>query len=230
MILILGGTSEGVKEANTLKKEGQDFIITVATEYGLDLYKDLFPGKVELTRFTKSLLRKFIQDHNIHKIIDCTHPYAKEIKSIAKKIAKELSLTYIERTRPNIKDPFTKETFYINSIKEAGKLIKEKGFKHPLFATGSKDLSFMEYLQGIDVYVRMLPYEKSIINAVRAGIPRKNIIAIQGPFSKELNKAIIDQYGIDVLVTKDSGKEGGLIEKLQAAKETGIPVILVKPS
>ena len=52
-----------------------------------------------------------------------------------------------------------------------------------------------------------------IEQCVKMGIKSSNILALQGPFSLELNKAIFNQYHIDVVVTKDSGKTGGVPEK-----------------
>jgi precorrin-6A/cobalt-precorrin-6A reductase len=60
------------------------------------------------------------------------------------------------------------------------------------------------------------------------GIKSPNILALQGPFSHELNKAIFNQYRIDVVVTKDSGKIGGVPEKIQAAMETGIDTVVIQ--
>ena len=60
-----------------------------------------------------------------------------------------------------------------------------------------------------------------------AGIPHRNIIAVQGPFSEELNKAVIREYEIDVMITKDSGTAGGFPEKISAAKDCQIPVIVI---
>ena len=58
-------------------------------------------------------------------------------------------------------------------------------------------------------------------------IPLRNIIAMQGPFSTECNIALIRQYQIRYLVTKDGGREGGFGQKREAALRTGIPMILI---
>ena len=56
------------------------------------------------------------------------------------------------------------------------------------------------------------------------GICGKQILALQGPFSVEMNEAILKQYHINCLVTKRSGKNGGYQEKIEAAKRLGISV------
>jgi precorrin-6A/cobalt-precorrin-6A reductase len=54
------------------------------------------------------------------------------------------------------------------------------------------------------------------------------IIAMQGPFSYELNKALLIDYRASVLVTKESGPVGGTDNKIKAALDLGIPVILME--
>ncbi|VAX32501.1 hypothetical protein MNBD_NITROSPIRAE03-886, partial [hydrothermal vent metagenome] len=70
----------------------------------------------------------------------------------------------------------------------------------------------------------------SVRACLDAGVRRQHIIAMQGPFSAELNIALIRQYGIDCLVTKRTGRAGGFYEKIEAARECGIWVVVVENS
>ena len=74
----------------------------------------------------------------------------------------------------------------------------------------------------------MLPFASSLDACEASGIPRKNIIAMQGPFIKAINIALMEQFGINYMVTKDSGKEGGFDDKMEAAKEAGATLIVIK--
>lgn len=89
-----------------------------------------------------------------------------------------------------------------------------------LLTTGSKELSV--YCKTSDVrerlYVRVLPGLESISLCMHNDIKGKHILALQGPFSTQLNEALIDQYDIRCLVIKKSGAAGGFIEKIAAAK------------
>lgn len=55
----------------------------------------------------------------------------------------------------------------------------------------------------------------------------KHILAIQGPFSYEMNLAMIRDYKADVMVTKNSGLIKGSDTKLRAAMDAGISVIII---
>ena len=73
----------------------------------------------------------------------------------------------------------------------------------------------------------MLPLENVVSSCLALGIPAAHLIAMQGPFSEELNLAMIHQWNIRCLVTKESGKAGGFLEKINAAKRAQIPVLLI---
>ena len=74
----------------------------------------------------------------------------------------------------------------------------------------------------------MLPTEERIAACRRAGVPFSRIIAIQGPFSLELNLALMEQFRLRVLVTKDGGKAGGMVEKLEAARRLEAAVVMIR--
>ena len=74
----------------------------------------------------------------------------------------------------------------------------------------------------------MLPSHESLTACEAAGVPRSNILALQGPFSRELNEALIRQYKIKFLVTKDGGKAGGFSEKAAAAEAAGAQLVLIR--
>jgi precorrin-6x reductase len=50
---------------------------------------------------------------------------------------------------------------------------------------------------------------------------------MQGPFSRELNRAMFTAAGAAILVTKNSGPQGGFAEKLDAAGDLGMRVALL---
>ena len=81
-----------------------------------------------------------------------------------------------------------------------------------LLTTGSKQLSFFgaeEALRG-RLFARVLPTAQSLQMCEDAGIGVKNIIAMFGPFTEEMNTAMLAQYNIRVMVTKETGSAGGI--------------------
>ena len=97
-----------------------------------------------------------------------------------------------------------------------------------LLATGAKELPTFSGLDSTRLYPRVLPTEESLVVCKAAGIPKRNIIAMQGPFSKELNLALLRQFDIRFLVTKDGGAVGGFGEKAAAAAEAGVKLLVFR--
>jgi len=76
--------------------------------------------------------------------------------------------------------------------------------------------------------VRVLPEGRLVQKCQDMGISPRNIVAMQGQFSKEINKSLFKFYGADILLTRDSGSAGGTDTKISAALELGVEIVLVK--
>ena len=98
-----------------------------------------------------------------------------------------------------------------------------------LLTTGSKELAKFTALPEFSqrVYARVLPMPDSLRLCQEAGLQPSHILAMQGPFSKEMNIAMLNALGAKYLVTKSSGKAGGFEEKLDAARATGAVAVII---
>lgn len=123
------------------------------------------------------------------------------------------------------------EAVYVDSVEAAAEFLKNTQ-GNILLTTGSKDLAKFIVIPDFQerLYARVLSLP-SVIDTCRAlGFEGKHLIAMQGPFSKEMNTATMRQYDCDYLVTKDTGHSGGFQEKIDAALECGaVPVIIGRP-
>ena len=97
-----------------------------------------------------------------------------------------------------------------------------------LLTTGAKELGAFSPIAPERCYPRVLPTQEGIAACEAAGVPHRNIIAMQGPFSRALNEALIQQFEIRWLVTKDGGAAGGFAEKAQAAAQCGVQLIVLR--
>lgn len=68
----------------------------------------------------------------------------------------------------------------------------------------------------------------SLERCLALGFPPKNIICMQGPFTKEMNLATLRQFHVRTLVTKDTGGYGGFRAKADAAREAGCDLVVVE--
>lgn len=221
--LILGGTSDTRKYIETCS---DDFIITVATQYGYDTFAADFPLQTVLIRFTEETLKKFITDNQIDKIVDTTHPFAKIITQTAIGTALKMGIPYEDRMRVIGEVAEYDGSVFFETYKEAANYLKEQDFSSILLTTGSNNIeAFSDIIE--KCRVRVLPYEKSIEKCRKAGVEYKNVIAMQGPFSTDFNESLMREIKADALVTKMSGDSGGLNDKIEACRRTNAACIII---
>ena len=80
------------------------------------------------------------------------------------------------------------------------------------------------------LYARVLPQEEAFAVAEGIGLQKKQLICMQGPFSRELNAAMLRETKADFLVTKESGAAGGFADKVQAAGDVKATcVVIIRP-
>ncbi|AFQ45479.1 precorrin-6A/cobalt-precorrin-6A reductase [Desulfosporosinus meridiei] len=80
------------------------------------------------------------------------------------------------------------------------------------------------------IVVRVLPEGRLVQKCQDMGIPPRNIVAMQGQFSKEVNRVFFKFYNADIILTRDSGSAGGTDTKISAALELGLEIVLIKRS
>ena len=170
----------------------------------------------------------FIEKNNINKIIDATHPYAIEVSKNAIKCAKEKNIDYLRYERKSLIEEITyKNKYVVSSIEEACKLAREKG-SNIFIGTGSKNLpQIVDYIPDRNLIARVLPTSDVILSCEKLGLNPDNIIAMKGPFSQSINEEFYKHYNIDIVVTKESGVNGGFLEKVNACETLDIPVIII---
>lgn len=228
MILFLAGTSDARELAMELQKQGHKLLATVVTtsaansleEAGVDYH---------VGRLSAEDMTAIIHEKKVTTIIDASHPYAEEASKTAMNAAKECNILYIRYERPQQQyvHPLVTEA---ETYEEAA-LIAREHTGTIMLTTGSKTLAtFTKHLlvDSIRLVCRMLPNKENMEKCESLGIKQRDIIAIQGPFSKELNIALYRQYETTLVITKESGKVGSVDEKMDAALELNIPVILIK--
>lgn len=226
----MSGTEESREIVKRLYDKDKNVLATVATEYGYEIYEKMGLGHLCLQgRLDTNGLSQLIRNSKVEILIDATHPYATQASLNAIKACKEGGVKYIRFQRDETIIKNQKFVNIVKSIDDAVGWCSKSEKKRILLTTGFTSIDkFVKLKNKKDVYVRILPVPEHIEQCVKMGIKSSNIFAIQGPFSLEFNKAIIEQYKIDVLITKDSGKIGGVPEKIQAAKETGIDIVVIK--
>ena len=229
-VLIFAGTTEGRTLSEYLSENRIEHTVCVATEYGEEVLSASPYMTIHQGRMGVSEMEKLMQTGSFAAVVDATHPYAVEVTANIREASQEAKLPYL-RLKRWLDAETEGSVFYFHSNEECVDAL-EKTEGNILLTTGSKELATYcnRPLVKDRLYVRILPGMESISICTELGIKGKQMIAMQGPFSTEMNEAILHQYEIACMVTKKSGRQGGYPEKLEAAKRAGIPVYVIEPA
>lgn len=227
MILLLGGTSDSAPIAEAIAQQGYDILVSTATDTPLSV------GHHPRIQHRWGMLNQIqmgelITQQRIQALVDATHPYAAQVRATAYDVAQQLNLPYFSFVRPPSIQNHTQELHFAADHEQAAHLAVT--FQRSILLTiGVRNLApYVMAAKRIPLIVRVLPTDSSHQACLALNIPEKHIVLARGPFSVEDNQALIQQFNIGVVVTKDGGSAGGVPEKLQAAKEEGCEVIVVQ--
>ncbi|MBC1570492.1 precorrin-6A reductase [Listeria sp. FSL L7-1426] len=224
MIFVLGGTSDSLLISDWLTETKQAFILSVATDYG-EILANQHAENVFCGRLSKEAMLEKWHGEKVHLVIDATHPFATIVSETAMDACKEADIPYIRFERTSEQ---TDNTYLVNDINEACTVAAKLG-QRVFLTTGSKNLpEFVDGLKQQHIIARILPVSDVIRSAEELGLVADQIIGMKGPFTTEANRTQLEMTGADVLITKESGKQGGFQEKLTAAAELNIPVIVIR--
>lgn len=225
-VCIFGGTTEGRLLAEFLSGFNVKTDIYIATEYGEQFIKKQNNVIVHQKRLGKEQMIELFQQMNFDCVIDATHPFAKIVSKNAKEAAEYCYIKYYRIVREIDKSEYG---IYFERIEDIINYLNQTD-GNILLTTGSKDLDKFVGVKNYDerLFVRILPMENSLKRSIELGYSKKNIICMQGPFSEELNIAMINSVGAKFLITKESASTGGFDEKVKACNKTNTQCLVLK--
>lgn len=233
MIFTAAGTQDGREIVRRLCAAGYDVAASVVSSYGQQLIaeqRETGGGRLLIndTPLDEDGLRAFFKEHGIRVFVDATHPYAVNVSRNAMTACAVSDIPYIRFERDLTKISY-ENVHLVHSYEEAAEMAARLG-KNVFLTTGSRNLERFvraEPLADCTLIARVLPTTEVIALCEGLGLTPAQIIAMQGPFSRELNRAMYEKYKADVIVTKNSGTIGGTDAKFQAAEDLDLPVVVI---
>lgn len=226
-ICVFAGTTEGRELIEFLSGQEQVSITAcVATGYGKELLAPAGNLTISARRLDEGKMEQLVRESGFDLVIDATHPYADIVTENIVKACSAAQTEYLRLLRENSFAP--EDAVVMPDAESAADFLKDTE-GNILLTTGSKDLSLYAKINGFSerVYARVLPMEHSLELCRKAGLPSAHIFAMQGPFSAEMNIALLRAAAAKYLVTKDGGSSGGFEEKAIAARETGAVLVII---
>ena len=210
MILVFGGTTEGRSAAEVLEEAGSLYYYsTKMGEQELTLHHGVrIDGAMDA-----EAMKAFCRNHQIRLIVDAAHPFASMLHQTIGKVASDMRIPVIryDRIYPQ-RDP---------DITWIGDYLEVPTDIHTLLATtGVQSISKLKWLEelGVKVIYRILRRESSLLMAYEQGATDEQLCYFEDGL---LPKA-------DAILLKESGLSGGFVEKVEAAREKGMRIIVLK--
>lgn len=214
-VLILGGTARGRELASTLAAEGIPVIYSLAGVVRRPLLPDC---PVRFGPFPAGLA-DWLRAEGIKAVVTATHPFARAIAAEAYAAWSATGIPTVLLRRPGWRAVPGDDWHWADSLEHAAELAEDLG-RRILVTTGARSLAAFSRSRRWLLIRTVEPPD---------GPPPANarLIQARGPFSIESETALLREYRIDLVVTKDSGADC-VSAKLTAARHLGIPVVVVR--
>lgn len=221
MILILGGTTEGRvavrvadEAAATYYYSTKGTLQSIECAHGIRLTGAMNAEEMEC----------FCRDHAIKLLIDAAHPFAQVLHQTIEKVSKCLQIPVIryERRYP----PRDEDLIWCDSYADAIHQMENKGIQRLLALSGVNTLTPLRpYWRSHTTWFRILEREESLSLAEKQGFPQERLVFYR---EGEDELKLLEQLHPDAILTKESGFSGYFTDKVNAARQFGIPVFVVK--
>ncbi len=209
-VLVLGGTAEARELAGRLP--------VISSLAGRTSEPRRPVGEVRIGGFGgPDGLAAYLRAERIEALVDATHPFAARISANAAAAAEATGVPLLVLCRPGWVAGPGDDWHRVPDLATAAAVLPRLG--HRVFlTTGRQGIAAFAGLDGCWFLARS-------VEPPAAPVPsRLEVLLDRGPFTLDGERRLLAEHRIDVLVSKDSG---GPAAKLAAARERGIPVLLV---
>ena len=215
-VLVLGGTGEARQLAAALAAGGVDVLSSLAGRVAEPVLPE---GEVRIGGFGgPDGLADWLTRNRPRAVVDATHPFAARITGSAARAAATTGTPLLRLQRPGWTPRPGDRWRFVDSLTAAAEAVA--GHRSVFLTTGRQGVAAFAALPG-RVLVRA-------VDPPDVPLPEgATLLLARGPFSVADERELMLRHEVDVVVTKDSG--GHMTEaKLTAARELGLPVVLVR--
>jgi precorrin-6A/cobalt-precorrin-6A reductase len=217
-VLVLGGTSEA--RALAAELDGRPGLRVISSLAGRVSRPALPAGEVRVGGFGGADgLAAWATAEGVGAVVDATHPFAQAISANAADACARTGLPLLRLARPAWIAREGDDWRPAGSLEEAAGLLPGLGSR-VFVTTGRQGLAAFAHLDELWFLIRCVEPPSGPMPG------RREVLLARGPYAREAERALMQRFGVDVLVTKNSG--GPLTEgKLDAARDLGLPVVMV---
>ncbi|MFA8436003.1 MAG: precorrin-6A/cobalt-precorrin-6A reductase [Marinifilaceae bacterium] len=226
MILVFGGTTEGRAIAKLLDEMSQPyFYSTKTTLQNLNLRY----GKAVHGGMNRKQMEYFCIANKINLILNGSHPFAQILHKTIGEVALELQIPVLrlERKFPERLDH--DKLIYLNDYEEALDYLNQHSIQRLLALTGVQTIPHLKaYWSRYQCWFRILDRDESYQKAEEYGFPNRFLIGETPVDSIEYEMEMIQKFQPQAVLTKESGLSGYFLNKMEAAKRSGVTLLIIK--
>ena len=254
-VLLFAGTTKGVLLSEYCGSAGLPACVFTATEYGASRIAPQASLTIRDGRLQQEDMERVFRTEAAPGavVIDATHPYADIVTKNIRQACENTGIRYIRVLRestygaqesgapaeksfqkaseaPDVRADRAADAsdIWVDSPAAAAAFLAgTQG--NVLLTTGSKELRHFTSIPDFAerLYPRILPLASNVAATLELGYQASHLICMQGPFSLEMNIALLHFADARFMVTKDTGKAGGFSEKLEAARACGCRLVII---
>ena len=228
MVLVIAGIDEARLIVDEISKYNMELAVAVTSRLGSNWLKQYGGVEVIKGRLTLERILKSIDDTGAVCLVDASSPSAKDISKNALLACKSKRIPYL-RFESADNSCAEGEAIYVKDISEAvQKLEAIRG--NILLTTGTAGLDAFSAVPDFRsrFYAWVFPESSSIARCERLGLNAGHIIALKGPFSEALYVQMLKHCNAAAMVAKDNGNAEANLDKIAAAKKSGVPLIMLE--
>ncbi|MBN8629579.1 MAG: cobalt-precorrin-6A reductase [Rhodobacterales bacterium] len=217
-VLLLGGTTEAARMARALADAGVDAVYSYAGRTEAPVAQ---PLPVRMGGFGGVAgLSAYLQTEQISHVIDATHPFAAQMSRNAVEACAAAGVPLIALERPPWQagpgDDWTHVPDLAGAVAALGNVPRRV-----FLAIGRQNL---DAFAGVPQHHYLLRLVDPPTEALP--LPKAEAVIARGPFTVDGDRALLRTHRIEVIVAKNAGGAGAEA-KLVAARELGLPVVLI---
>ena len=217
-LLILGGTAEARDLAGVLHGRGVPVISSLA---GRVAAPRLPPGEVRVGGFGgPEGLERWLTEHDVFAVVDATHPFAARMSASAATACRRAGVPLLRLERPGWRERPGDRWVWVDDVDAAADAVEGLG-RRALLALGRQEVAAFAGIESTWFLIRS-------VGPPEPPLPRQHELLLdRGPFAMSGELGVLDEHRIDLVVTRDSGGDQ-TAAKLDAARERGVPVVVVR--
>lgn len=218
-ILILGGTTEASALAGALAERSIPSLFSYAGRVAAPKPQPL-PTRVGGFGGVAGLA-DFLAKHGITHLVDATHPFAERISQNAVAAARRAGVRLIALTRPPWMPGACDRWTRVAGIEAAVAALAGPP-ERILLAIGRQHLAAFAAQPRHHYLLRLVDAPEA-----PPPLPHHRVVLDRGPFTREGDRTLLREHGIQRIVCKNAGGSGA-VAKLTAARELGLPVVMIE--